>query len=178
MSFEDKLAQGKIGESHIANWLKARGNAVLPVYEKEIDEGKGPVLFVEHGEYIAPDMLVFPLVEWVEAKHKTVWTWHNNTKCWTTGIDKHHFESYQHAQRESGRRVWLFFLHRSSRPHARDLKAGCPAECPIGLFGGSLDKLKGRIHHEHMNHGRHGMVYWALADLRCYASLEEVLEAA
>lgn len=79
-AFAQTLEFGKIGESDIAYWLRDRNNCVLPIYEKEIDEGKGPRLFSPNGEHIVPDMLVLPEVEWIEAKHKSVFTWHRDRK--------------------------------------------------------------------------------------------------
>lgn len=173
-TFEKTLAFGKLGESKIAEWLKARNNSVLPVYEKEIDEGKGPVFFSRSGQHVAPDMLVFPDVEWIEAKHKKVWTWHRKTQRWVTGIDLSHYQGYEAVQIESGRRVWIFFLHLEEIPDSRDLECGCPAKCPVGLFGNSLDYLKKHENHRHENWGRHGMVYWAHEKLKLLATLEEV----
>ena len=176
--FEGNLAFGRAGESAIARWARYRNNCVLPVYEKEIQEGKGPRLFGPNGEHIAPDMLVLPIMEWIEAKHKNVFTWHRITGRWVTGIDLNHWNGYQDTQRESGRRVWMLFLHRCSQPDFRDIKQGCPPECPTGLFGGSLDYLKRNENHRHDNWGRHGMVYWAVDVLKKLATLEEVNEAA
>ncbi len=42
MSFRRNLAYGKTAESAITLWFRRRGWAVMPVYEKLIDEGKGP----------------------------------------------------------------------------------------------------------------------------------------
>lgn len=179
MGFERQLAFGRVGESAIAQWLKARGNSVLPVYEKEYDDGKGPRLFTPDGQFAAPDMFLFPQMEWAEAKHKTVFSWHRLSGKWCTGIDQNHYEHYLLVQHETGRRVWMLFLHRSSTPDPRDLVHGCPLKCPTGLFGGSLDYLSHRVNHRHVNHGRHGMVYWAHETLRLLAPINELrLEAA
>jgi len=176
-AFAQNLEFGKIGESDIAYWLRDRNNCVLPIYEKEIDEGKGPRLFGPNGEHIAPDMLVLPEVEWIEAKHKSVFTWHRLTRRWVTGIDHNHYLGYQETQRASGKRVWLLFLHKSNQPDSRDKEAGCPVECPTGLFGGSLSYLTRNENHDHPNWGRHGMVYWADTVLKKFAELEEVWAA-
>lgn len=175
--FAERLGQGKTGESAIACFWRSRNNCVLPVYEKEINEGKGPRLFGPSGEHIAPDMLVLPVVEWVEAKNKKVWTWHRRTQKWTTGIDLNHYQGYQETQRESGRRVWLSFLHNCSQPDRRDVAQGCPQICPTGLFVGSLDYLVRNENHRHDNWGRHGMVYWAAESLKKIATVQEVEQA-
>lgn len=172
--FRSSLERGQLGESVIAKWCMSRGNGVLPVYEKEIDTGKGPRFFTSKGQFVAPDMFLIPSMHWVEAKHKTVFTWHRISKQWCTGIDLNHYEGYQKTQETSTRPVWLLFLHRSKKPAQRDLDAGCPAECPTGLFGESLDRLKNNESHRHMNWGRHGMVYWAVGSLRLLASLDEL----
>ena len=46
MNFSDTLKQGQLGESLIAKWLRRQGWSILPAYEKEIDNGKGPRLFM------------------------------------------------------------------------------------------------------------------------------------
>lgn len=176
MPFNESLAFGKIGESDIARWLRSRGTSVLPVYEKEIDEGKGPQFFAPNGEYVAPDMFCLPQCEWIEAKHKKVFTWHRISGTWQTGIDLRHWEEYKRVQEISKRRVWLFFLHRSNKPDERDLKGGSPSLCPTGLFGGSLDYLSRHIHHEDARWGRTGMVYWAVDTLQKLALLSEIAE--
>lgn len=174
MAFAEKLATGQLGESIIAKWCMSRGNSVLPVYEKEIDTGKGPRFFTPEGQFVAPDMFVIPSMHWVEAKHKTVFSWHRITACWCTGIDLNHYAGYQRVQETSNRPVWLLFLHRSSTPDQRDIRGGCPSTCPTGLFGGSLDFLVRHENHRHSGWGRHGMVYWAVDDLKLLATLDEL----
>ena len=45
VNFQHALTMGKTGEGIIANWLRGRGFNVLPVYEKEQQEYKGPALY-------------------------------------------------------------------------------------------------------------------------------------
>lgn len=175
--FKEKLAMGQAGESKIARYLRRKGNSVLPVYEKEIDTGKGPMLFIPDGSLVAPDMLVIPQgarIEWVEAKHKSVFSWYRKGEYWCTGIDIHHFEQYQQVQNVSDRRIWLYFLHERSTPSAADLAHGCPAECPTGLFAGSLAYLSRNESHRSPNHGKGGMVYWAFSVLQVVEYLEDM----
>ena len=172
--FADKLSYGQIGEGEIGRWIRARGNCVLPVYEKQINEGKGPRFFTPNGEYAAPDMFILPAGMWVEAKRKGVFSWHRKTKSWLTGINLPHYEGYRATQRESQCPVWLLFLHESCIPDPRDIQAGCPSRCPTGLFGGSLDHLTRHEHHRHSNWGTGGMVYWAICDLQKLAELHEL----
>lgn len=172
--FARQLEHGQLGESIIAKWCMARGNSVLPVYEKEIDNGKGPRFFTDVGQFAAPDMFVMPSMHWIEAKHKTVFSWHRKTQCWCTGIDLNHYADYQRVQEKSTRPVWLLFLHRSNQPDQRDIDGGCPKRCPVGLYGASLDHLTGNENHRHDNWGRHGMVYWCVESLKLLDTLDAI----
>lgn len=178
MNFEQQLRIGKIGESAIARWLNSRGFHVLPVYEKEINEGKGPTLFCSNGmQQIAPDLLAFKEGKafWFEAKHKTAFTWHRNTSRWVTGIDLRHYDEYlsvQSAHREWP--IWLLFLHRTGT--AKDTPQGMVS--PSGLFGESLIYLSENENHRHKNWGRSGMVYWSNQKLKFIAPLHAVMESA
>jgi hypothetical protein len=186
-AFEAQLTQGQLGETIIANWLKSRGSWLLPAYEKEIDTGKGPRLFGAGKQLVTPDFFAFPSLQFIEAKHKTVFSWHHKTKTWCTGIDLHHYEDYQEVQRNTARPVWLLFLHRRSVPDTADLNgrddcpecglAGgscCPPECPTGLFGRPLSFLVDNEHHRDRRWGRHGMIYWAHEVLKELAPMSEM----
>lgn len=185
MSFEQALSFGKVGESLIARYMMSRGHSVLPVYEIEKSHGKGPQLFSAKSGMVAPDMLVFTTggALFVEAKHKTVFTWHRNSKQWTTGIDLRHYGDYLKVAKSTQLPVWLMFYHRCATPDMRDVQHGCPAECPTGLFGGELFSLVIDENHrslsfnparEFVGHGNSGMVYWAESSLKKIASVEEV----
>jgi len=169
-SFERQLTFGKVGESLIAGWFKRKGYAVLPVYEIEAHTGKGPQVFLQTAELIAPDMLCFmgQKVFWIEAKHKSVFSWHRITRRWVTGIDRRHYHDYLKVAEASPWPVWLMFLHRN------DYTNEPPHNCPSGLFGGELKRLKDNVNHEHDNWGKSGMVYWAHETLLQLATLEEV----
>lgn len=174
MSFDSQLKYGQAGESAIAMWLRKNGATVLPVYEKILDTGKGPQLFTPSAKLIAPDMLIYngDEVLWIEAKHKTAFTWHRRTGRWVTGIDMRHYEDYCAVDSLSPWPVWLLFLHRGGQ--AKD----SPANSPSGLFGAPLKELRRRENHRHDNWGKSGMVYWAINTLRLLASLKEVEAAA
>lgn len=188
--FEEKLASGKIAEGLIAAWLKSRGSAVLPAYEIEKSTGKGPQLFSTEGDFVAPDMLTFTHngIVWIEAKHKSVFTWHRVSAEWTTGIDLRHYGEYFKVIWRTKAPVWLLFYHRESTPDARDKRHGCPQRCPVGLYGGNLLDLLLVEHHRAppldeertgmKGHGRSGMVYWSAESLRRLATKEEVEAAA
>lgn len=174
MSFQQSLHVGQTGESWIARYLQSRGWNVLPVYEKLIDDGKGPRVFTAESPLIAPDMLVFngEQAHWVEAKHKTAFTWHRITSRWVTGIDQQHFDHYCEIASSSPWPVWLLFLHRGGQ--AKD----SPSASPDGLWGGLVDDLKNNYNHKHGNWGRTGMIYWARAEdggaLECLATMEQL----
>jgi hypothetical protein len=184
MSFARQLEVGRVAEGLIASWLQARGTAVMPAYEIEKSHGKGPQLFSSEGEFVAPDMIAFTHegVLWIEAKHKSVFTWHRITQRWVTGIDFRHYLDYQHVMVRTRLPVWLLFYHRESTPNARDLPE-CPAKCPTGLFGGSLERLMRCENHRSAplqggtGWGKSGMVYWAHNKLTHLATKEEVLAA-
>lgn len=164
-SFARSLEFGKVGESEIARWLNGRGFNVLPVYEIEKNQFKGPAVYSADGsEVIATDMLAFNLEKafWIEAKHKSAFTWHRKTQRWVTGIDLHHYEHYQEINRISSWPVWLMFLHRDGL--AKDTPQGKIS--PTGLFANTLDYLSQNENHRHSNHGKSGMVYWAADHLK------------
>ncbi len=150
MSFEAALKQGKIGESAIATYFRNKGYAVLPAYEIEIETGKGPRLYAPDKELISPDMLVFRSDKcfWIEAKHKTAFSWHRLTQRWVTGIDLKHYEHYCVVDESSPWPVWLLFLHRGGQ--AKD----SPPDSPAGLFGNTLAYLKDNENHRHQNWGK------------------------
>lgn len=174
MSFGETLKFGKVAESEIAQWLRRSGWSILPVYEKVIDEGKGPQLYTAHMELIAPDLLAFREnnVIWAEVKHKTAFSWHRLTRRWTTGIDRRHYHEYLRVEKESPWPVYLFFLHLGGQ--AKD----SPPDSPSGLFGERLSVLKDNVNHESPNWGSSGMVYWALEALEKYVELDDLRRGA
>ena len=46
-----------MGESLIARWFRERGYNILPVYETELNTGKGPRVFAAQCEIVAPDLI-------------------------------------------------------------------------------------------------------------------------
>ena len=186
MNFQKALETGRVAEGWIARWLMARGASVMPAYEIEVQQYKGPQVFSAEGELVSPDMLVFSMkgILWIEAKHKSVFTWHRKTGQWTTGIDLHHYTQYLQVAKLTKLPVWLMFYHRESVPDPRDAKHGCPDTCPTGLFGGDIFELVASENHRSLpidgnrqgflGHGKSGMVYWAEGALRKFATREEV----
>lgn len=173
-AFKQRLAFGQIAEGWIATWLRRRCHyTVLPVYETEIDNGKGPRLWTPNQSLVAPDMLIMrpDSVKWVEAKRKSVFSWHRNTQRWVTGIDLRHYQDYIRISQTSPWPVWLLFLHTEERSNE-----GCE-RCPVGLFGGEISYLAKRENHQSDKWGKGGMVYWAHGTLKLLATLGEVRSA-
>lgn len=173
MSFQRQLQIGRTGEGIIAKWLNRRGFSVLPVYEKEQGEYKGPALYSVDSQLIAPDMLAFQpdgKTVWIEAKTKSAFTFHRITGHWVTGVDLRNYADYLKVQDVSPWPVWLLFLHFEGQ--AKD----SPEGCPTGLFGNGLQYLRRNEHHRHQNGGHGGMVYWQDTALRKIAELSDVLE--
>lgn len=189
MSFENALQFGSVAEGLISAWLQSRGNSIMPAYQIEKSSGKGPQLFSSDGDFVAPDMLVFNAngIMWVEAKHKTHFTWHRVTSRWTTGIDMRHYHDYFMVEKQTKLPVWLMFFHGDSRPSADDIAHRCPPECPTGLFGAKLFDLVVSENHRSprfdatrvgvVGHGRSGMVYWAPDAFKLLATCAEVRDA-
>jgi hypothetical protein len=170
MSFESSLQEGLLGESIIVRWLNQQGCHVLPAYEIEQSQAKGPRLFTAKQQLISPDLLCWHGCEqfWIEAKTKSAFTWHRLSETWQTGIDRRHWHHYQQVQEIMGIPVWLLFLHKPGNL-AKDTPTGM--QSPYGLYGESLAKLKDSVHHEHGNCGSSGMVYWQLETLTKYANV-------
>ena len=173
--FEDlaEYKQGKIGESLIAGWMRSRGNVVLPIYEKEISEGKGPTLFFPSGEeVIGTDLLCMKgdRVIWVEAKHKTAFSWYRIKEVWNTGIDIRHYEDYVKIANYTNYPVWLMFLHKGGQ--AKDSPPS-----PSGLFGNNIKRLTDNECHRDYRASKSGMVYWNKDDLIQLATLDEVYKS-
>lgn len=187
MSFQENLATGKVGESLIARYMMSRGHSVLPVYETEKSSGKGPQLFTRESGLVAPDMIIFTTngAMFIEAKHKSVFTWHRSTSQWTTGIDLRHYDDYLRVAKRTHLPVWLMFYHREDSPSANDISHGSPDKCPTGLFGGELFKLSSNENHRSkpfcpnrsgfVGHGNSGMVYWSENALLKIATKEEII---
>lgn len=170
--FSANLEFGAVGESAIARWLRLRGHSVLPAYEKTIETGKGPRIFTPDELLIAPDLFVFKTEGacWVEAKHKTAFSWHRKTQRWVTGIDRRHYRHYLRVDEETPWRVWLMFYHEGGQ--AKD----SPENSPAGLFCNSIRYLSRHVNHESDNWERSGMVYWAVEQLKQLATIEQLLE--
>mgnify|MGYP006433119307 CR=1 FL=1 len=178
-SFEESLRIGRLSESAIVSWLRARGNGIITVYEIEHEKKEGPrFLAARSRAFVAPDVLCFGgqgNVLWCETKYKTVFSWYRKGRKWVTGVDQNHFRDYRQVAAETGLPVWLAFLHVSDAPHDKDISCGAPSLCPTGLFIGEVERLARSYSHESGRHGRHGMIYWAEETLTRLASAEEVM---
>lgn len=168
--FAKTLEWGEAGESLIARWLRSRGNVVLPIYEKILDTGKGPRLFLPDKTLIAPDLFTYKTKDayWVEAKRKTAFSWHRKTQRWVTGIDIHHYSHYCQVDDFGPFPVWLLFLQEGGK--AKD----SPDNSPAGLFGNKISKLKNLENHRHQNWGKGGMVYWSVDSLLLMETIDNI----
>lgn len=174
--FQKQLAFGRIAESRIAQWLIQRCKySILPVYDQEYATGKGPRYFSKDEEIVAPDLLAIreDTVRWIEAKHKTVFTWYRKKQRWETGIDANHFDHYVKIAKRTPFPIYLMFLHESEVPATHDRKH-CPSKCPTGLYTGEIQDLIPQARFDR-RWGQHGMVYWGVDDLRKLAELDEIL---
>ena len=177
-TFASSLDFGKVGESVISQWMQSRGSDVLPVYEKEIDDGKGPRLFTRVGNIVAPDMVAFRdgCATWVEAKHKRAFSWYGKGGYFVTGIDLRHYDEYIRVALQTKIPVWLIFYHPNTVTRRSDVrKYNAPARSPSGLFGGNVVSLQGCISHTSDRWGKSGMVYWAHYSLMRLATMDQVL---
>ncbi len=180
IKFEDKLNIGAMGESIIAKYLcNHLGVAVLPAYEKLMNDNKGPRLFLRDKNLVVPDMLTFthngPFV-WIEAKVKTVFSWYGRGGYFVTGINYHHFRDYQEVQARTNIPVVLTFLHYESKTWPNDVKRwNAPTECPTGLFALWLNHTR-ESHRDYS--GNTLMIYWRLEVLSYMATLKEVMRDA
>lgn len=173
--FQTQLAFGHTAETKIARYLRSRGSVIMPVYDLEYDTGKGPQVFWgPNSQAAAPDLLIWKNDQsyFIEAKHKSRFTWYRKKQTWCTGIDRHHYSDYQRVVEVIHRPVWLFFLHEYSNPDPRDLRYKCPTQCPTGLFIGNLSNLINKESHQHWNWGKTGMVYWAEESLIKIAEID------
>ena len=173
-NFNATLAVGKIGEGRIAKWLRKNRWNILPVYETELDTGKGPRLYTPTREVIATDMFAFnsDRAVWVEAKTKSVFTWYRHKNEWQTGIDLRHYMDYLLIDDATPWPVYLMFLHTCEEPAACDVPY-CDGPSPTGLFGHTLKYLRQHEDHRSDNYAR-GMVYWSFGSLKKLAELEDV----
>jgi hypothetical protein len=174
-SFESSLKFGQLGENVIAQWLRQKlGYTVLPVYEKEGGDFKGPRLFTPTEGLIAPDMWAYRREKgntkdsmlWVEAKHKSGFDWNYKYQRLVTGIDLRHYCDYLTIADTSPRGMdfWLFFLQRGGRTK------NSTTATPAGLYFNSIHTLRKTESHRHS-----GMVYWAENAFVRIAELEEVI---
>jgi hypothetical protein len=180
--FREQLEIGQLGESLIAQWLQKRGWHVLPAYEKEIDTGKGPRLFAATasggGRLISPDLLIMKggIFQWIEAKHKTRFSWYGLGKHFVTGVDIRHFAVICKVADITGLPVWLLFLHKESQTWSSDVERwNAPSVCPTGLLGQDISILRLKQSHRSDKYGKSGMIYWQpFEHLRFIAEFQEI----
>lgn len=179
--FQRKLVFGQIGESLIARFLRSRRWIINPCYEKEINNGKGPRLFLPFGaddtQLITPDIQAMRdrQVRWFDVKHKSACTYYRKNHRWQTGIDRRHYQDYLKVQKYTQWPVWLLFLQREATI------TNAPPEvqaCPTGLFGCPITLPYSDDGWYTRDGRRYDMVYWGIEDLKLLATLQEVLDGA
>ncbi len=179
--FHERLARGQIGESLIARFLRRRNWILFPAYEKEINNGKGPRLFLPFGfdekQLILPDIqgmnTLSQLVYWFDVKHKSACTYYRKNKRWQTGIDLRHYQDYLKVQKFTKWPVWLLFLQREAT--ITNAPPGVKP-CPTGLYGCPITQPYSDDGW-HWSYGKRcDMVYWGIDDLKFMAPLQAVLD--
>lgn len=177
MNFQQQLQRGLLAEHHIARWLQTqRGYHILPIYNKQDDNRKGPRFYTASGEQlIAPDILAMrgSTLVWVEAKSKTTFTWHRVSQQWQTGIDYYNYTHYCKVADTVPHAMYVFFLH--TETYEPVACSGAPTTSPTGLYVQSFDVLRSCVHHIYPQSGRNRMVYWSIESLKKVAQLSEVV---
>ena len=166
------FAFGRLGELHIENWLRraCRYN-ILSVYEGG-RANKGPRLWMANDtELVLPDILAMrdKDTRWIEAKHKSRFSWYRKRGYWTTGIDIFYYDQYQKVAQKTQWPVYLLFLHKQEMSDGR--------RCPTGLFAGEINHLLKNESHRFNGYGKGGMVYWRDSTLKRIATIREVMTA-
>lgn len=173
--FDDSLEMGGQAEEALVEWIRGRGNAVLPVGLLQNRDGRGGAhLFLKGREVAVPDLLIFPpksQVFWAEAKRKAGFTLHRNSGDWCTGTNRRYYENYCAVADITSIPVYVLFWI-----DGRQTK-GSPPNNTSGLFGATLVKLSKNIHHvvPAAQMGASGIVFWKTDVLTKLASLDEVL---
>jgi hypothetical protein len=181
MSFIRNKPIGDIGEKLAGNYIQSRGGIIQRIGKTDEERFQGPRLRGADGDEPSPDIIAFNTwlmpggAMWVEVKHKSVFSWRRTERCWQTGIDRSSYEHYKRVALRTKTPVWLLFFHRESTPSPADRAWGCPAQCPVGLFGDDMMKLIDSVEHADHRWGKSGMVYWNHRDLTRIASRADVL---
>lgn len=119
---------------------QAGGYVVLPTYGMDdvSSATKAPVLFVESGLLIAPDILLCSPKKnmWQDVKAKSVPTWYRKKRRWEHGIDYSCAEEYLAVQKASGIKVGIV-VHESRSPI--DTQRESPLTGPPAYLFISLD---------------------------------------
>ena len=171
--FSTVLKFGQEGENLIANWLRNRGWNVLPVYEKEGGDYKGPRLFTPTDGLIAPDLWAIREAQgtwkmeltWIEAKHKAGFDYHRITGDLVTGIDERHYLDYLKIADLTRKSMDFFILFLQRGIGTKNSRFPTPA----GLYGKSIHHLRKNEHHRHS-----GMVYWDESAFEKMAELDDL----
>jgi hypothetical protein len=168
--FIKALMIGKNGEEGVIRWLVSNGDCSFAVPIEGMGEinGCGPRYFISNSlPRVAPDIFACHKSFghfWAEVKTKDVFTWYRKGSEWQTGIDISCLNNYKVAEKETGLKVYLFFLQWNSKP---DLNS--PDNCPTGLYGGWISEMK-------ESHRWSNMVYWSKDVLILHSDLYTIIE--
>lgn len=166
--FQSQILYGKEAEMVFQEIFRYNGYSIMPVYEKVLQDYKGPRVSLAFRDVIAPDLFVFGNGQephWVEVKRKESATWYYKGGYWCVGIDKRLWNDYVVVDCESPFRVWLMFM----------LEGGISKDAPPnmsspeGFFGAPLEHLLKRLSHD-----PHEISYFPVMELERYASMLDV----
>lgn len=160
--FEERRKKGTVAENLVIRWLVQRGNTVLPAYDTDGSERKGPRLITPGGKLVLPDALVYGRsgVFWAEIKRKDGFSWHRRTGQWVTRVNLHYYADYCAIDAAGPWDVWLFFLQEGKEDPIKQIGG------PAGLYCAPLKYLRSHEHHRFANVGEHGGVFWEESVLR------------
>ena len=167
MKFANNLKFGLIGERIVAEIMRARGWSVVQIGGQH-GEYQGPRIELPMGlTLVSPDLIIMKgsNILWVEVKHKTQFSFHQNSKTITTGIDYHHWKQYLENDTYGSFPMWLFFVHEMASVQGMPFGSGV-AVPEAGVYGGPVRWLSQNYAHIHPNFGDHGGIFWDAAKLK------------
>jgi len=166
LSFEQKLAAGRVVEEHVAAYMRKRGWWVVPSYEfsgKENDHAPKMVAPPGWRDLVLPDLQGFKdrRLVWLEVKSKTCCTLHHiSNDLPVTGIAKRLYLHYQQVEIETGGTVYLLFVHEKENE----------------IRGDALTCLRTYEHHDWPDDDmdRGGTIFWEFSRIPLWGSREEL----
>jgi len=113
--FEEKLEWGEEGEKAVASWLISRGVSVAPLYQFK-NHDKAPILMTKEKSLTLPDLTCWHDGQnyFVECKRKNQWVSFKGVI--EIGLDQRHFDQYCDIKKQTGQKVFIFFVHENKDP--------------------------------------------------------------